>query len=141
MGQELTPSISRVCLSHIGEQPQQANAMAGVPDREEGPALVCATNNSSCCRPVDHPGTGTIGEWEINGFQAPSRNANPPPRIYTNRGTGLVRINYRPNVEGADLNVLLTGQYCCTIPDLNGVNQRLCVDVIDVNSEPCLLNH
>ncbi len=139
MGQELTPGISRVCLSHIGEL-SRANASDG-PDTVEGTALVCVTNNPNCCRPVDHPGTGTIGEWTIRGFPALQMNAVPPPRIYTNRGTGLVRINYRPNVEGADLNVLLTGQYCCTIPDLNGVNQRLCVDVIDVNSEPCLLNH
>ena len=139
MGQELTPGISQVCLSHIGEQPQQDNPTAGVPDTEEGPALVCATNNSNCCRPVDHPGMGQVGQWSVNGFIPPGMNAEPLARVYTNRGTGLVRINYRPNVEGTAMSVI--GQYCCTIPDMSGVTQRLCVEVIDANSEPYLLNH
>ncbi len=55
MGQELTPGISQVCQSDIREQPSQAYATVGVPDREEGPALVCITNNPNCCRPVDNP--------------------------------------------------------------------------------------
>ncbi len=135
MGQELTPGISQVCLSDIGEQPQQANPMAGVPDTVEGPALVCVTDNPNCCRAVDHPGTVQVGQWTVNGFTAPGMNAEPLARVYSNRGTGLVRINYRPNVEGTAMSV--TGRYCCTIPDMSGVMQTLCVEV---NSEPCLLN-
>ena len=127
MGQELTPGISQVCLSHIGEQLSRANASDG-PDTVEGTALVCVTNNPNCCRPVDHPNTGVVGEWTINGFTAPRMNAKPLARVYSNRGTGLVRINYRPSVEGMSV----TGQYCCTIPDMSGVFQRLCVEV---NSE------
>ncbi len=141
MGVELTSGISRVCLSDIGEQPSRANATAGVPDTVEGPALVCVTNNRNCCRPVDNPNGGAVGEWTINGFKAPRMNAEPLACVYSNRGTGLVRINYRPSTEGADPPLLLIGQYCCTIPDMSGVFQRLCVEVIDVNSEPCLLNH
>ncbi len=132
MGQELTPGISQVCLSHIGEQLSRANASDG-PDTVEGTALVCVTNNPNCCRPVDHPNTGAVGEWTINGFTAPRMNAKPLARVYSNRGTGLVRINYRPSVEGMSV----TGQYCCTIPDMSGVFQILCVEV---NSEPYLLN-
>ena len=128
MGQELTPGISRVCLSDIGEQLSRANASDGIPDTVEGTALVCVTTNPNCCRPVDHPNTGTIGEWRINRFLAPRMNELPLARIYSNRGTGLVRINYRPNVEG----ISVTGQYCCTIPDMSGVFQTLCVEV---NSE------
>ncbi|XP_064396283.1 uncharacterized protein LOC135343221 isoform X2 [Halichondria panicea] len=124
MGQELTPGISQVCLSHIGEQLSRANASDG-PDTVEGTALVCVTNNPNCCRPVDHPNTGAVGEWTINGFTAPRMNAKPLARVYSNRGTGLVRINYRPSVEGMSV----TGQYCCTIPDMSGVFQILCVEV------------
>ncbi len=129
MGQELTPDISRVCLSHIGEQPQQANATVGVPDREEGPALVCVTNNYKCCRPVDNPNGGGVGYWTINEFTAPGMNAVPLARTYRNRGTGLVRINYRPSAEGADPPLLLIGRYCCTMPDMSGVFRTLCVEV------------
>ncbi len=130
MGQELTSGISQVCLSDIGEQPSRANISDGIPDTVEGTALVCVTNNPNCCRPVDHPGTGTIGQWTINGFTAPGMNAEPLACVYSNRGTGLVRINYRPNAEGTVMSV--TGQYCCTIPDMSGVFQTLCVEV---NSE------
>ncbi len=133
MGVQLT-SGSQVCLSNIGQQPSRANATRGIPDTVEGTALVCVTDNPDCCRPVDHPNTGTggLGNWVVNGFPVQRMNADPPPRIYMNRGTGLVRINYRPSVEGADLNVRITGQYCCTIPDMSDVMQTLCVDI---NSE------
>ena len=134
-GQELTNG-SQVCLSNIG-QLSRANVTAGVPDTVEGTALVCATNNRNCCRPVDNPNGGGVGEWKINGFSVPGMNAVPLARLYRNRGTGLVRINYRPNVEGTAMSE--TGQYCCTIPDMSGVTQTLCVDFI--NSKPCLLNH
>ncbi len=137
MGQELTSGISRVCLSDIGEQLSQANASDGIPDTVEGPALVCVTNNPNCCRPVDNPNGGAVGEWRVNEFPVPGMNENPPSRIYRNRGTGLLRINYRPNVEGADLTTSVIGEYCCTIPDMSGVFQTLCVDV---TSEPYLLN-
>ncbi len=90
MGQELTSGISQVCLSDIGEQPSRANATAGVPDTVEGPALVCVTNNPNCCRSVDNPNGGGVGEWTINGFIIPGINANPSSRFYRNRGTGLV---------------------------------------------------
>ncbi len=136
MGQELTPGISQVCLSDIGEQLPRANPTAGVPDREEGPALVCVTDNRNCCRPVDNPNGGEVGDWTINGYpNVPGMNGGPPaPLLYRNRGTGLVRINARPGVEDA---VGVTGQYCCLIPDMSGATQRLCVEV---NSEPYLLN-
>ncbi len=135
-GQELT-SGSQVCLSNIGEQLSRANASDGIPDTVEGTALVCVTNNRNCCRPVDNPNGGGVGEWIVNGFRVFGMNENPSARIYRNRGTGLVRINYRPGVEGADLDVGVTGQYCCMIPDMSGVMQTLCVDII---SEPYLLN-
>ena len=141
MGQELTSGISQVCLSDIGEQPSRANISDGIPDSEEGPALVCVTNNPNCCRPVDNPNPGGLGDWVVNGFSTPRMNAVPLARIYRNRGTGLVRINYRPSAEGADPPLVLIGQYCCTLPDMSGVFQELCVDVIDVNSKPYLLNH
>ncbi len=100
MGVELT-NISRVCLSDIGEQPPLANQTVGVPDTEEGPALVCVTDNPNCCRPVDTSGSGGMGDWMLNGFPVPGSNNEPTSRIHKNRGTRLVRMNYRPGVEGA----------------------------------------
>ncbi len=116
---KLTSGISRVCLSDIGEQLPGANATAGVPDTVEGPSLVCVTNNPNCCRPVDSPNGGAVGEWTINGFPALGMNENPSSRLYRNRCIGLVRINYQPNAEGAD-TMGVTGQYCCTLPDMSG---------------------
>ena len=127
MGQELT-NVSQVCLSYIGQQLSRANATRGIPDTVEGPALVCVTNNPNCCRPVDNPNGGPVGEWTINGFLVPGINADPSSRLYRNRGTGLLRINYRPSTEGNPLQSV-TGQYCCTIPDMSGVFQELCVEV------------
>ncbi len=130
MGVELTDNISRVCLSDIGEQPPPANITVGVPDTEEGPALVCVTDNPNCCRPVDTSGSGAMGDWTLNRvFAVPGSKDAPESRIYRNRGTGLVRMNYRPNVEGADLAVIVTGEYCCTVPDMNNVSQIRCVEV------------
>ncbi len=97
---ELTSGISLVCLRDIGEQLSRANATVGVPDTVEGTALVCVTNNPNCCRPVDNPNGGAVGEWTINGFIIPGINADPSSRLYRNRGTGLVRINHRPSAEG-----------------------------------------
>lgn len=69
-----------------------------------------------------------MGDWTVNGFPASGINAVPSPRIYRNRGsTGLLlRINYRPSVEG-DPVLEVTGQHCCIIPDMSGTMQRLCV--------------
>ncbi len=128
MGVELTDGISRVCLSDIGEQPSLANPTVGVPDTEEGPALVCVTDKPNCCRPVETSGSGAMGDWMLNGFPVGSNN-EPTSRIYRNRGTGLVRMNYRPNVEGANLAVMITGEYCCTVPDMSNVVQIRCVEV------------
>ncbi len=129
MGVELTDGISQVCLSDIGEQLSPTMAMVGVPDTEEGPTLVCVTDNPNCCRTVDNDSNGAMGDWTINRFPAPGIAADPPPRIYRNRGTGLVRINYRPNAEDADLAVIITGKYCCTAPDMSSVMKTLCVNV------------
>ncbi len=128
MGVEL-PNISRVCLSNIGEQPSLANETVGVPETEEGPALVCVTDKPNCWRPVDTSGSGAMGDWMLNGFPIPGRNNAPSSRIYRNRGTGLVRMNYRPGVEGANLALLVMGEYCCTVPDMSNVMQTRCVEV------------
>ncbi|XP_064396285.1 uncharacterized protein LOC135343222 isoform X2 [Halichondria panicea] len=127
MGQELTSGISQVCLSDIGEQPSRANISDGVPDTVEGTALVCVTDNPNCCRPVDNPNGGAVGEWRVNEFPVPGMNENPSSRIYRNRGTGQVRINHRPSTEGTAMSVI--GEYCCTIPDMSGAPQTLCVEV------------
>ncbi len=40
-----------------------------------------------------------------------------------------VLVWYRPSAEGADPPLVLTGEYCCMIPDMSGVTQRLYVNV------------
>ncbi len=111
------------------ESSQLANPTVGVPDTEEGPTLVCVTDKPNCCRAVDTSGSGAMGDWMLNGFPVPGSNNEPTSRIHRNRGTRLVRMNYRPGVEGANLAVLVTGEYCCTVPDMSNVMQRRCVEV------------
>ncbi len=118
MGQELNNGSSQVCLRDIGEQPSQS---LFTPDTAEGLALVCATTNPSCCRVVDGA-SGGVGDWTLNGIVAEGTQITPLPLIYRNRGTGLVRLNVQ---TGA----VVTGQFCCTIPDNSNITRTLCVDV------------
>ncbi len=113
MGQELTNSSSEVCLTDIGQQPSVSTTPT-TPDTVEGDALVCRTTNSTCCRSADGTPGGT-GEWiQPNGDLVAGTQMGSLPLLYRNRGTGLVRLNVQPQAEQSNI---LTGQYCCTIPD------------------------
>ncbi len=84
--------------------------------------MVCTTTNPTCCRAADGTQGGGAGEWTLNGVQAEGTHNMPLPLIYRSRGTGLVRLNVQ---TGA----VVTGQFCCTIPDSSNVTRTLCVDV------------
>ena len=113
MGKTLVNGTGQVCVSDIG--------LGSDNPTEAGDALVCVTDNTMCCRGVDGV-TGGVGEWFINGVLVPGLTMMPDAVAFRNRGTGLVRLNVRtghPEIQAGD--------YCCIIPDSNGVTQILCV--------------
>ena len=111
MGVTLVNGTSQICVRDIGLGSDNAT--------EAGDALVCVTENTMCCRTVDG---GSHGHWFINGIAVPGLNLIPNAIVFRNRGTGLVRLN----VQSGD-TLTQVGDYCCEIPDPNGVTQRLCV--------------
>ena len=112
MGKTLVNGTGRFCVRDIGLGSDNAT--------EAGDALVCVTENTMCCRDADGS-FGGVGEWFINGVVVPGLTAIPDAVVFRNRGTGLVRLNV---VSTTSVPV---GDYCCEIPDLSGIIQRLCV--------------
>ena len=113
MGVELVNGTGQICVSDIG---------LGSDDlTEAGDALVCVTDNTTCCR-ADDGSPGGVGEWFINEMMVPGLTVMPSEIVFRNRGTGLVRLN----VQSGD-TLQQVGEYCCEIPDNSGVTQRLCV--------------
>ena len=79
----------------------------------DGGALVCHTDDTTCCRGIDNPnGTGR-GEWYY-----PDGTPVPPPGggsgFYRTRGHMVIRLN-RASV------VLPAGVYRCEIPGAGGI--------------------
>lgn len=83
----------------------------------EGAAgLLCVTNSASCCR------VNRMGE-----FYYPNGTVVPVLRsgyiFYRNRGIKIVRLNRRESFQ------FPVGKYRCVIPDANGANQNLYIDI------------
>ena len=113
---------SVVLLTDIGEQPA---GLTSEPDTVRGDALVCVTDNSTCCRVADgSPGNGA-GRWLFpGGDEVPGIGSSTPHMgIYRNRGTGFVRLNRQAD------SPLTVGEYCCEIPSSSGDTLKLCVNV------------
>ena len=86
-------------------------------------ALVCHTDDSTCCRGVDNPPNGVgRGEWYLPGETV----AIPPPSdpdadFYRSRGTGVLRLNRRNPPTTTP-----TGVYRCEMPTTSGlVNKHI----------------
>ena len=113
MGVMLTNGSGQVCVSDIGLGSDNAT--------EAGDALVCVTENTTCCRNADGS-PGGVGEWFINGSRVPGSYEKSYEIMFRNRGTGLVRLNVQSNHTSTQV-----GDYCCEIPNCSGDTQRLCV--------------
>ena len=113
MGKTLVNGTGRFCVSDIG-------LGSDIPT-EAGDALVCVTDNTTCCRNADGS-PGGVGEWYIDGLRVPGSFEELHEIVFRNRGTGLVRLNV---LSGHTLTQV--GDYCCEIPDCSGIIQRLCV--------------
>ena len=71
---------------------------------ERDNALLCITNNSTCCK------TDKKGDWYYpNGSSVESNSTGDD--LYRNRGRSVVRLHRRNNILSP------TGMYHCDIPD------------------------
>ena len=92
-------------------------------------ALQCNTDRSDCCRASDHPNGVAQGQWyypdgrEVRSFT--EEDAGPPRNFfYRNRDDGIVRLSRYGNPPEAN-----RGRFRCEIPDANGVNVTIFVNI------------
>ncbi len=82
---------------------------------DPGPSLVCVTSNVNtvCCRGIDHPGSGSVGNWLYpNGTIVLGKSGNPNGDFTRSRHVQQIRLNRkRPGVMSP------TGVYTCVVPD------------------------
>ena len=86
---------------------------------ENDDALHCQTDKKSCCR----YGVNRFGEWYFpNGTRVGMREGTRDNYFYRNRGDKIVRLNRRHNPPER-------GQFHCEVPDADGVNQTVFVNI------------
>ena len=82
-------------------------------------ALQCTTDRAGCCN-----GTGRAGEFYFpDGTIVPiSGGIDLTRTYYRNRGSGVIRLNRRPNGT-------ITGWFRCEIPDASGTLVNLFINI------------
>ena len=79
--------------------------------------LQCHTNMEGCCNSMNR-----WGEWLFpNGTKVRTNGAGDD--FYRNRGQGVVNLNWRENSR------ILTGLFCCVIPNPENPKQKACIAV------------
>ena len=87
-------------------------------------SLVCATEKRPCCN------SSVIGEWYYPNNMTAVPNVEAGNTFYTSRGDdGTVHLHLR-NITTFLSN---TTQFCCELPNINNLNQRLCVHLSEYN--------
>ena len=104
--------------------PYRNNSIVILEDIDEhDDALLCATNQTACCR---HPYTGENGNWFLpNGSRVPSKHNNESD-FYRDRGHMVVRLNRRR--DGKE------GIYRCEIADTMNVTQTIYIGVYSAST-------
>ena len=86
-------------------------------------ALLCITNNSSCCK-----NSLRAGEWYF-----PDKSIVPiqdeDGDFYRNRGDQVVRLHRRNNA------LMPVGEYCCEVPNAIGNYRNVCIVVTPTEIE------
>ena len=96
------------------------------PYTAQGGGVQCITDRKPCCR-------NSAGEWLFpNGSSVPTQESAAV--FYRNRGNdGSVSLN----VLSSDTPLpLLTGLFCCMVPDATDTVQTACVDISKFLSRP-----
>jgi hypothetical protein len=103
---------SEILIFEIGQVNSEAES-------DVNEALQCVTNKMPCCR------SDRIGQWYFpNGMLVSVKGRSQ--FFYRDRGD-----NGTVNLNRVSENVMSpTGQFCCVVPDSNGTNQTLCVNIV-----------
>ena len=96
-------------------------------------ALLCVTDNTTCCARDQSPDRGILGDWYYpNGIGV--ANNGELWDFYRNRGPSVVHMHRR---RGG-----VTGIYRCEIPDTTGVDQTIYIGVYTANTGGwCIYTH
>ena len=65
-----------------------------------------------------------MGEWYYPNNMSAVRTEGGGGSFYRDRGPSVVRLHRRRDV------MMPIGQFCCEVPDANGMNQSICVTVV-----------
>ena len=88
---------------------------------ERDEALIFRTEIKDCCR------LQAIGQcYDPNGVELASKFVGNN-EMYRNRDSQLVRLNKNKLYTG---QAAITGLYCCTVPNNNGILHRICVNIV-----------
>ncbi len=105
LGGETFANASSVSLERIGEKDE---------------ALIFRTEIKDCCR---SPAIGKC--YDPNGVELASKFVGNS-ELYRNRDSQMVRLNKNKLYTG---QAAITGLYCCTVPNKNGILHRICVNI------------
>lgn len=104
----------------VAGQPYLNNSVIGLSEvLESNQSLVCATARRPCCKSSGN------GEWYYpNGTRVPNSDSETGNNFYTSReDDGTIRLHLN-NITTSLSN---TSQFCCELPNVNNLNQKLCV--------------
>ena len=108
----------------------QNNSLVNLEDIGEGDdALLCMTDNTTCCARAQSPGGVTLGDWYYPNGTGVANSivvAGVQWDFYRNRGQSVVRMNRR---RGG-----VPGIYGCVIPDTTAVDQYVYIGVYTASS-------
>ena len=99
--------LSEISLSSLGEG--------------QGSSLICHTDSSICCRPLDSGEEDGVGEWYYPNGSAISADSEKDG-LYVSREQMRVSLNYR----STGTVTVAAGLYCCIVPTTHGL-QVFCV--------------
>lgn len=102
------------------------NSIVSITDIGEGinSALLCVTNNTSCCHPEESSDNRTVGLWYLpNGKPAGGTGRS----FYQTRGASVVRLFHK------SLTTSPSGVFLCEVPDVSGVKQSVFIGVYPPN--------
>ena len=102
------PINGAIDINRIGE------GYPGVSITEEG-ALLCNTDDSTCCSGVLNPNGGGRGEWYLPGETGAIPSPSGGGNFYRTRALMVLRLNRRNSVTTP------TGVYRCEIPTTSGL--------------------
>ena len=103
----------------LNKERYENNSMVSILNIGEGDdALLCKTDKQDCCGTQPN----RFGEFYYpNGIRIPVNSAGKD--FYRDRGEQLIRLNRREGTSSP------TGRYRCEIPDANGGNQKIFINI------------